>query len=241
MIAVASSADVVPRRSNRPDRPMIVTHFLGRPKDMRPGPQCFMLEALQPTAVVRPHYHAVNQFQIFWRGGMAGRDPGPGNLAVHYADAFTSYGPIESNSEQGFRYLTVRAAPDPGPQYMPEAREGHRGGRRIDVVGRIPGLGCDETAYTDILPTQYDGLSAGFLEVPPGLPVPGRPPWGGLHYVVLHGEVRRGEQLLGPMSSVFTDQEAVDGLAACSSGAVLLALRFPLPWEPNVKKEISNG
>lgn len=63
-------------------------------------PQGFLVEQ-PPHSVTPPHFHEVNQFQVFGGGGckIGKHDAAP--ISVHYANGHTPYGPI-SAGEDGF-------------------------------------------------------------------------------------------------------------------------------------------
>jgi hypothetical protein len=98
-----------------------ITNLLGRNGRPDPGPQTFFVESLADDALVRPHFHKVNQFQVFpgGNGRLGAHEVEP--VLIHYADAYMTYGPIVAG-DRGVQYLTVRVQGDPGPQYMPESR-----------------------------------------------------------------------------------------------------------------------
>jgi hypothetical protein len=99
-----------------------VTNFFGTPAAQGEGPQSYIV-SLGPGHELRGHFHVVDQYQVFFAGsGRVGKHEVGGRIAIHYADAFTPYGPIVA-SEQGVSYKTVRIEHDPGAQYMPESRE----------------------------------------------------------------------------------------------------------------------
>lgn len=71
-------------------------------------------------ATVDPHYHEVEQFQLFVGGsGHIGTHVLDG-LTVHYAGPYSPYGPIVAGP-QGVNYVTVRREWDRGAQWMPGA------------------------------------------------------------------------------------------------------------------------
>ena len=84
------------------------------------APQAFMVQ-YDPNRVSRAHFHHVDQFQIVVRGeGKLGRhDVEP--YSVHFARAFTPYGPLVA-SPQGMTFLTLRRSCDPGAQRLPESK-----------------------------------------------------------------------------------------------------------------------
>ena len=82
-------------------------------------PQGFLVQQ-PPGSVTPPHFHEVNQFQVFVGGnGRMGKRPA-GPVTVQYANGHTPYGPIVAG-EQGVTYFTLRAAWDPGAKYMPKS------------------------------------------------------------------------------------------------------------------------
>jgi len=86
-----------------------------------PGPQAFLVEMCTPHAALRPHFHSVEQFQVFVGGeGTLGKDPIRPVLAF-YTDAYTSYGPITAGAD-GLSFFTFRRRQDAGAHYMPESR-----------------------------------------------------------------------------------------------------------------------
>ena len=84
------------------------------------APQAFMVE-YDPNRVSRAHFHAVDQFQIVVGGkGRIGRhELTP--YSVHFARAFTPYGPLVASAE-GMTFLTLRWNLDAGAQRLPEAK-----------------------------------------------------------------------------------------------------------------------
>lgn len=91
-------------------------------------PQCYLIEQF-PGGVNPTHFHVQNQFQLFTRGeGTIGRSPKPLRaFTVHYAGAYTGYGPIVAGPE-GVDYITMRAFRDPGAKFVPQQRELLRAG-----------------------------------------------------------------------------------------------------------------
>ena len=86
------------------------TDFLGKRADgtiKDHQPQAFLIE-MQANEVIVPHFHEVDQFQVFVSGsGSLGRESNLAHpLAVHYADHHTGYGPINAGP-QGYAYFTL--------------------------------------------------------------------------------------------------------------------------------------
>jgi len=98
------------------------TMFMGLSgsKEVVDAPQAFFIEMV-PNDVIKPHFHAVDQFQVFVSGGgKLGRDDEHPPVTIHYADRFTGYGPITAGP-QGYSYFTLRALTDTGAVYMHHA------------------------------------------------------------------------------------------------------------------------
>lgn len=84
-------------------------------------PQAFLVEQ-SDGAIVHPHFHFVDQFQVVVDGeGKLGRhDVFP--VTVHFAAGHTGYGPILPG-DKGLKYFTLRASADEtGAQYLPANR-----------------------------------------------------------------------------------------------------------------------
>ena len=63
--------------------------------DPKLSPTAFLVEQ-PPDYALAPHFHRENQFQLFVEGsGTIGRDA-LGAVTVHYAGAYTGYGPLLS-------------------------------------------------------------------------------------------------------------------------------------------------
>jgi hypothetical protein len=82
-------------------------------------PMAYLVEQA-PGATVDAHFHAVDQFQVFVAGSGRIGTHTVRALTVHYAGAFSPYGPIAAG-EQGLSYVTLRRDWDPGAQWMPAA------------------------------------------------------------------------------------------------------------------------
>ncbi len=137
--------------------------FIERPEDKSiDTPMAFLVTGSTDYGL-RVHFHEVDQFQVVHSGsGTLGKHAvSPG--AVHFARAFTPYGPI-SYGDTGLGFITLRAHRDPGAQYFPESRPVME-----KVVGRTP---WQITAFPDfaIVPGEggvamkaLDGMHGGGL------------------------------------------------------------------------------
>ena len=84
-------------------------------------PMAYLVEQA-PDALVDPHFHEVDQFQLFIAGGGRIGTHKLGGVAVHSAGAHTPYGPIAAGPE-GVNYITLRRRWDRGAQWMPGAAQ----------------------------------------------------------------------------------------------------------------------
>ena len=81
------------------------------------SPTVFLVEQ-PPNSVLAPHFHAQNQFQVVKDGSgtLGPHAVGPGS--VHYAGAFTGYGPLVAGPA-GLSYFTIRAVYETGANFLP--------------------------------------------------------------------------------------------------------------------------
>jgi hypothetical protein len=209
-----------------------ITNFCGTRGQTAAGPQVFLVDYPgEPGVAVRPHFHSVDQFQVFWKGGRVGKHE-IGRHLVHYADAYTSYGPIVDDGD-GVTYLTVRARPDPGPKYMPESRSQRpagAGGRQFTAYRDTDWLDSAEDGTQWLLGPFDDGLaiSVARLRAEEELP-PGEPAGDGTIYLLLDGTLTDpGRGVTHGATTVVTagPGEATEVLAA-GDGALVLCLGFP--------------
>jgi hypothetical protein len=203
-------------------------------------PMAFLVEK-EAGAIVKPHFHQVDQYQVVVQGGGRLGIHDIGTVAVHYTDPYSAYGPIIA-AEEGVSWFTLRNAWDPGARYMPQYRQQLREARarfqhRESTCGPIPPLAEAELAHLStvtgdavIEPTK-DGLGTWRYTAPPGGLVTGPDPWtgGGQFWLVTAGSaaVAGGAQL--PVQScifIAPDDEA-PSLTAGPLGADLLCLQFP--------------
>ena len=204
--------------------------YLGDHTDAAAGPQAYLVR--QGTAELGAHFHEVDQFQVVVGGaGTLGREP-VGRGVLHYADAYTSYGPIRTDPAVGLEYVTLRLEPTTGINPMPQERERRRaaggGGEHFtcaldDTVQ--PGPRARELARTR---RGARGLAlrlpAGVSPEAEGLPASGRG-----YAVVLGGALRAGDRELPAGSVVALDRpgELTRLVADAVTGAELAVCLFP--------------
>lgn len=207
-------------------------------------PVAYLVEQ-PPGAVVAAHFHRVNQFQVAIAGsGSIGRHP-LAPVAVHFADAFSAYGPIRAG-EEGLQYLTLRNGYDPGARYLPAARKElvaaakprmeaglDLGQAVVDPAAPLaePDLAATPACSQAILANR-PGEAAGWRHALPAgasFTGPDSAEGGGQFWVVVAGSLAwEGQGTLAAPSVIFQHpDEAPLGITAGESGVEFLLLRFP--------------
>ena len=250
MLQTADAAVQLATRRNRTGNGWN-TPFIGKNRNtIQPGEEAPPLDAIYPMAflvekdagaIVKPHFHAADQYQVVIQGGGSLGKHAIGTVAVHYTDAYSAYGPIIAN-EHGVSWFTLRNAWDWGAQYMPEARAKLREARatiahREATCGPLPPLSVGELASLKEASTEAvieetaDGLGTWRYTVPAGGSVTGPAPasGGGQYWLVSGGSASvLGGALLSPQSLVFVGpDEDVAVMTAGPSGADLICMQFP--------------
>lgn len=204
--------------------------FLGKPGDggaITDEPQAFLVE-MKANETIVPHFHEVDQFQVFVAGGGGLGRHGAGLLAVHYADHHTGYGPINAGPH-GYSYFTLRAKSDPGAIYLhnPGYREKlkpspKRHGVAADLTLSTEPVLADrkETEIERLMPELdgSDGLGAALIRMGPGATHTGADPrgTGGQYYLVVNGSLELPTGSYAAWSTVFVPSE--DGPLAFKAG-----------------------
>ncbi len=205
-------------------------------------PMAFLVEK-DPHAVVKPHFHQADQYQVVVQGGGRLGTHDVGTVAVHYTDAWSAYGPIVA-ADEGIAWFTLRNAWDSGARYMPTAREQLRAARAQNLQHReatappMPVASAADLARTDrlscatVIAQTPDGMATWRYRLPAGASVSGPDPreGGGQFWIVLSGAASAGgSALLPPNSCVFVASD--DGsltVTAGVAGAEAMCLQFPL-------------
>lgn len=194
-----------------------------------------------PGTTLGAHFHRNNQFQFFVGGGGT---IGPAALApvtIHYAGAYTAYGPLVAGAE-GIAYFTIRPVCEAGAYPVETSREHMvRGPKRHATSPPIAPLADAELAAlpqatrTDVIAHAADGLGASVLAVPPGheLDVPWAAGADGMFLMVLQGEVRHGQGGMGRWESLFASTHAeIPRLEAGPAGAQVVCAFVPAKAGP---------
>jgi len=203
-------------------------------------PMAFLVEK-EAAAVVRPHFHQADQYQVIVQGSGRLGVHDVASVAVHYTDAYSAYGPIIA-ADEGVAWFTLRNTWDPGARYMPAERQQLREARaryqhREATCGPLPPLSDRELAALTtsaggaVIPEAPDGLGTWRYTVPSDSSVTGPDPstGGGQFWLVSAGSASiRSEALLAAQSCIFVGpQDPAATLHAGPGGADLICMQFP--------------
>ncbi len=210
------------------------------PPDNIVYPMAFLVEK-DAAAIVKPHFHQADQYQVVVQGGGRLGVHDVASVAVHYTDSYSAYGPIIAAGE-GISWFTLRNAWDPGARYMPAERQQLREARskfqhREATCGPLPPLSdADLAALTGIsgnavIEETKDGLGTWRYTVNPLGVARGPDPstGGGQFWLVSGGLARVPDGALLPVNStifVGPDDPAME-MTAGPGGADLLCMQFP--------------
>jgi hypothetical protein len=203
-------------------------------------PMAFLVEK-EAAAVVRPHFHAADQYQVVVQGSGRLGVHDVASVAVHYTDAYSAYGPIIA-ADEGVSWFTLRNTWDSGALYMPAERQKLREARakyqhREATCGPLPPLSDREMATVAaptgaaVIAETQDGLGTWRHTVPPNGTITGTDPstGGGQFWLISAGSASViGSALLPPQSCIFVapeDEAAI--LRAGPGGADLVCMQFP--------------
>jgi hypothetical protein len=202
-------------------------------------PMAFLVEK-EPGAVVRPHFHSADQFQVITQGGGRLGLHDIATVAVHYTDAWSAYGPIIAAGE-GVSWFTLRNTWDPGARYMPAARDQLRAARakyQHRESATAPMAAWSEAELSGLAAPDRvaeleaaDGLGTWRYRLPALGSVVGPDPGngGGQFWVVLSGTASGGGSALLPVESCMfvAPEDAALTVSAGAAGAELLCMQFP--------------
>ena len=235
MIAIGTQERALQRR--RPIQVADSTFYKGEwmetGEDPRLSPTVFLAEQ-PPGYNLGTHFHRQNQFQLFVAGsatmGPLRLDP----VSVHYAGAYTGYGPLLAGPE-GLKYFTIRPVFDTGIIPASQAREKMvRGPKRHaeTVLGapwsedRLSALQRAEDRFA-IAPDR--GLAVRHVRLPPGASCDLKHVEGstGLFVFVLAGTGCCADNDLALWESAFATADERIALEAGGQGAEIVVLHVP--------------
>lgn len=188
------------------------------------GPQAFLVEMFEGGSVIPPHFHVEDEFQVIVGGtGSLGKHPLDG-VAVHFAEAYTPYGPLRTGPE-GLTFFTLRAKADPGAEYMPESRERMIRKARRNLAADVPAEGPSGALW----PEHDDGLGAWIARAEAGAAVDDPAGEGGRYYLVVDGALTDAQGTSLPRwSCVWSASSAArPALTAGRDGAAVVIVQFP--------------
>jgi hypothetical protein len=202
-------------------------------------PNAFFVEQ-PPSLTLATHFHAANQFQVFVHGsGRLGKhEIAP--VTVHYTNAFSPYGPINSLAD-GLCYFTFRDDYDPGARFLPEAIVELQKTKRRYATSKPLDAPKDRPITTeqriDMIPLAEDGMGAIRVDAPNKATMLTRmdPAHNDRFILVLTGEIDCGDTVIGPRDCIFLARDEAPLVTARDGGASLLLLQFPNtgPWKPD--------
>jgi hypothetical protein len=211
-------------------------------------PQLLLVEQQVPGSKILPHFHAIDQFQVFMDGEGKLGNHAVKPISIHYTNGHTGYGPIEAGP-QGLSYYVLRPSFDTlGSQYLhvPEARKKlRRGGKRFMLAEDI-GVQSMEALRTLTAPNvervigvepndPEAGLFVDIVSLPPDAPYNLADPstGGGQVVIVVQGSVLYGGQELGLRASIAaTSDEAAVAFTAGSGGAQVMVMQYARRYQP---------
>ena len=147
------------------------SYYFRSPEGGSPSPQAFLVEQ-GANEVVLPHFHEQNQFQVIVHGGGSVGRSVVAPITVHYAGAYTGYGPITSGDD-GLWYLTLRPMMDNGPLYVHESRDKMKAGPKKHFqsppLDTMPEANLAKLAQPEVqtINADPDGPTVEMLRIPP--------------------------------------------------------------------------
>ena len=191
-----------------------------------------------------PHFHRQNQFQVFVGGsGSIGRHA-LAPVTVHYAGAYTGYGPLVAGPE-GIQYFTLRPVCEAGFISLSQRREKmiagpkrHAQSAAIAVASPAEMQGWMQVREDFVVPLGEDGMGARLVHLPPhqawscGHPACSQ----GQFLFVLAGTVSAAGHTLGRWEQMYaTSDEAMPAARSGDGGVQLLVLSVPGKAAPYIE------
>jgi rubredoxin len=218
-----------------PDRPASTNFpFFRATPDTPDAPTAFLAQ-YSPGDRSSSHFHAVDQFQILVRGkGQFGRhDVAP--YYVHFARAYTPYGPLHADDQLGWTFMTLRTRYDAGAQRLPGAlpklkAAADRKPWQVTTTTAFPGAGSGVRLRDVPEITDDHGLYVKTLAMAPGARTTAPAPAGGdgQYVVVVKGSLAHEGRARRALTVVHVKpDEGAFEIAAGGDGLEALILNFP--------------
>lgn len=210
--------------------------FIGSPGVIDAGPQAFLVERNYAGALVTPHFHDIDQFQVVVAGDCRLGKKDAKSVTFQYADAFTPYGPIYGENE-GFSFFTLRPIASGGFFAMPGNKHNMPGRAGRNIAGHFdtsrPRLGAGESQREDLMAPQDDGVDAVGIRLGANATSDGIPSdAGGQYYLVCEGSLIGPDGELPRHSMMHVKNgEAPPTLTAGADGAEILIVQLARPTE----------
>ncbi|MFN0301721.1 MAG: hypothetical protein ACKVQU_15360 [Burkholderiales bacterium] len=211
-----------------------------------PAPHALLVEQ-DPEQVILPHFHEQNQFQVIVNGGGTLGRSEVTPITVHYAGAYTGYGPITSG-KGGLWYFTLRPMMDNGAQFLPESRakmkpwpkkHWHSAPIGSAAAGELACLVAVRVATIQVDP---DGMLIQTIRIPPnGKHVaPSPAPGGGQFFLVTVGQLVVAPKVYSQWSCIWVahTDEAITLEAGAAGVEVLLAQCPRADYRPTFRPDL---
>jgi len=238
-MTIVVAFDEIPQEKIRknpggPDRPVSTNYpFFRSTADAPDGPMAFLAQ-YDPGERSCTHYHQVDQFQILVKGkGQFGRHA-VAPYYVHFARAYTPYGPLNADEKTGWTFMTLRAQFDPGAQRLPGAlgklKESNRKPWQVTVPASFPARGTG-IAVQDVAEVSDDqGLFVKTLTMAPGasMTAPAAAGGSGQYVIAVGGSlVHEGKERKAITVVFVKPDEPAFRIQAGPQGLEALILNFP--------------
>jgi hypothetical protein len=228
-VEVRTLSTTVTRRP-KPDEDVYIHEYFGNSNVQQRGPQGFLVDIRIPGYVIEPHFHRVDQFQIFVDGGATIGKHEMEPVTVHYSDSYSPYGPIVV--KDSLKFFNFRSAADIGAQWMPGANDKRerRPGRNIvatTMLGREEEVGV--MRVHSLIDHQDDGLHVFEIVGGPDFTLlPDVAGGAGRFQIVLRGELHMNGEVLPELSCTFVPPDTALPLRqAGPDGVQLLEAQLP--------------
>ena len=207
-------------------------------------PQLLLVEQQVPGSQILPHFHAIDQFQVFVDGSGRLGHHAVEPIAIHYTNSYTGYGPIVAG-ENGFSYYVMRPGFDvQGSHYLhvPEARAKMKpGGKRFMLaegvkvatladLKQLKAPAVERVIGVDKPDDPEAGVFADIVRLGPSVAYSGADPatGNGQVFMVLQGSIVHNGNEMGLRASIaITREEPAVSFTAGSDGAQVMALQYP--------------
>jgi hypothetical protein len=202
------------------------------------GPQAFLVEVFPAQATAGAHFHDSNQFQIFYpAAGAYYKRHAIERPLLHYADAYSSYGPFGAR-EYPLAFYTLRQSAASLTAYMPRDRDRYgtirKRGRNItaEVLISGPVESPEAIEVETLIEAQDDGLAAYSVRGGPSatITLPSATRSGGQYLCVLSGLlVFQGKEYPARSLGWSPPDSCGGAVVAGESGVHALIMQFPRP------------